>query len=206
MSQFPSESWDRKYAIGLVNLYTQESKFYRKLNYETRYNFPTTSTDIWRRSADLMNRGIDILGPTVHGQVYRGCDNLKPETIPVIGSYYNFKQITSTSLSRELALNFADCPTGGYLFDIKDVYALNIEEYSVYAGEKEVIVKSSYTFKVNKGINESIKSNGETYHVTVYYLDGQSHLYTSSNSGFIKPAGILMQLTVLAATILTFCR
>jgi hypothetical protein len=94
MASFSYETMDRKYAIGLVNLYTQQSPFYSTLNKEMRNNYPT-KTDIWQRSGDLINRGFDILGPTEHNIVYRGCTALNDR--PEKGRDFKFNQITSTT-------------------------------------------------------------------------------------------------------------
>jgi hypothetical protein len=136
MSLFSNETMDRKYAIGLVNLYTQHSDFYRNLTNEMRNNYPT-KTDIWKRSGDLINRGIDILGPTEHKIVYRGCTALKD--LPEQGRNFIFNQITSTTLLRELAVKFADnvCKKG-ILFEISNVYGLLVEKYLAFKTEKEV--------------------------------------------------------------------
>ncbi|XP_060606753.1 uncharacterized protein LOC132759047, partial [Ruditapes philippinarum] len=158
MATFPYETMDRKYAIGLINLYTQDSNFYRKLNEEMRSNYPT-KTDIWQRSGDLINRGIDILGRTKHKIVYRGCIVLNGP--PEKGRNFKFNQITSTTLIRELAQHFADdgCHKGK-LFEISNVDGLLAEEYSDFRNEKEVLIKSYYVFKV---IEESQTTTEDIY-------------------------------------------
>ncbi|XP_060606754.1 uncharacterized protein LOC132759048 [Ruditapes philippinarum] len=190
MASFSYETMDRKYAIGLVNLYTQQSPFYSTLNKEMRNNYPT-KTDIWQRSGDLINRGIDILGPTEHKIVYRGCTALNER--PEKGRDFKFNQITSTTLLRELAVMFADnvCQKG-ILFEISNVYGLLVEKYSAFKTEKEVIIKSYHVFKV--------KEPEQTEKLTIYKLDGQSESINSGNRAY---ADILMPFSFVTVLILT---
>jgi hypothetical protein len=44
MLLYSYETMDRKYTIGLVNLYTQQSPFFSTLNKEMRNNYPTNWT------------------------------------------------------------------------------------------------------------------------------------------------------------------
>lgn len=80
MNKFPNESWDRKYAIAIINLYTQNTSFYSNLNYQMRINYPYDTEEILRRAGELINKGLEKLGPTVHKQVYRGCGMLDDDT------------------------------------------------------------------------------------------------------------------------------
>ncbi|XP_060557868.1 uncharacterized protein LOC132718234 [Ruditapes philippinarum] len=192
MLQFSDETMDRKYAIGLVNLYTQQSSFYSTLNKEMRKNYPT-ETDIWRRSGDLINRGIDILGPTEHKLVFRGCRALDDR--PEKGRDFKFNQITSTTLRRDLAKKFGDAGCQkGILFEISNVYGLLVEKYSAFKTEKEVLIKSYYVFKVKEDPQKIEK-------LTIYKLDGQSESINSSNRAY---AEILMQCSLVTVLILTF--
>ncbi|XP_060606752.1 uncharacterized protein LOC132759046 [Ruditapes philippinarum] len=191
MLQFSDETMDRKYAIGLVNLYTQLSPFYRILNQEMRNNY-TVKTDIWQRSGDLINRGIDILGPTEHKIVYRGCTALNER--PEKGRDFKFNQITSTTLLQDLAKQFGDnvCQKG-ILFEISNVYGLSVEKYSAFKHEKEVLIKSYYVFKVKEEPQQTEK-------LTIYKLDGQSE---SINSGNRAHAEILMPCSFVTVLVLT---
>ncbi|XP_053385464.1 uncharacterized protein LOC128550437 isoform X1 [Mercenaria mercenaria] len=157
-------TWDRKYAIGVINLYTQQSKFYSTLNYEMRNMYPDNTTDIWKRAGDLINRGLDILGPTIHSLLYRGCRNIN--TSPVVGEDFLFNQITSTSTSKSIAEGFISCKNGN-LFKISNVYGVAVSSFSQFSFEGEVIIKSCNIFKVDKG---PIKENS----YNVYYLNGQA--------------------------------
>ncbi|XP_060557761.1 uncharacterized protein LOC132718147 [Ruditapes philippinarum] len=189
------ETMDRKYAIGIVHLYTQEeNKFYKTLNKEMRENYPA-DTNIWKRSGDLINRGIDILGPTEHTIVYRGCTELND--LPVKGRTFTFNQIISTTLDRETAKDFTDCKDG-YFFEISNVYGVLVDDYSQYGYEEEVMIKSYYVFKV-------FEEHQTTEGYIVYKLDGQSDSYgrSESNSGNRAYSGILMQCLIVVITILT---
>ncbi|XP_053385890.1 uncharacterized protein LOC128550612 [Mercenaria mercenaria] len=157
-------TWDRKYAIGVINLYTQQSSFYSTLNYEMRNMYPDNTTDIWKRAGDLINRGLDILGPTIHSLLYRGCRKIS--TSPVVGEDFLFNQITSTSTSKSTAEAFTTCKNGN-LFRISNVYGVPVSSYSYFQFEAEVIIKSCNIFKVDKG---PIKEKG----YNLYYLDGQA--------------------------------
>ncbi|XP_060585199.1 uncharacterized protein LOC132741123 [Ruditapes philippinarum] len=191
MLHFSNETMDKKYAIGLVNLYTQESLFYVTLNLQMRNNYPT-ETDIWRRSGDLINRGIDILGLTEHKIVYRGCTAMKD--YPIQGNDFKFNQITSTTLLRELAEMFSDneCQKG-ILFEISNVYGLLAKDFSAIEAENEVLIKSNYNFKVKE-------EPQQTETLTIYKLDGQSESINTGNRAY---AGILLQCSIVVVTILT---
>ncbi|XP_045178982.2 uncharacterized protein LOC123538745 isoform X2 [Mercenaria mercenaria] len=164
MDKFSSENWDKKYAIAIINLYTQGGNFYRTLNEQMRNNYPV-DTHYWRKAGDLINRGLDILGQKVYDKVYRGCPNA---TRPIAGKEYRFNQVTSTSLDKTIAENFVKC---GFLFTIEDVYGVNVENYSALPHEREKIIKSTNVFLIKKGpVKESIFYD-------VYYLDGQSSVH-----------------------------
>lgn len=165
MNKFPHKGWDERYAIAIINLYTQASSFYSKLNAQMRNGYPDKTTDIWEKAGDLINRGLDILRPTVHEAVYRGCGQL--DVLPVAGKDYSFRQITSTSKSKTVALNFL-C-SDGFLFTIKNVYGVSVQDYSYFGNEKEVILKSTNIFKVKSGPQKEGKYN-------VFFLDGQANV------------------------------
>lgn len=145
MKSIPNKDLDESYAIAIINLYTQESTFYSILNEQMRKNYTDKTTDIWRKAGDLINRGLDILGPTAHEKVYRGCKSF--DILPDVGSTnYSFNQITSTSKSFTTALSFL-C-LGGFLFEIENVYGVSVQEYSAIRNEQEVILKSTEIFEV----------------------------------------------------------
>jgi hypothetical protein len=156
-------SKDKQYATALLNLYTQECNitrtvtFYKKLNQQLRSGKPQT---LWKRTEDLMIQSIDLFGEIQFAQLYRGCINditFRP------GQPYNFNQFVSTTLDYDVAWKMAikdELPTGFYrvVYSIKDAKGLNIEQFSEYADEKEVLLKPTSTFNVLNIVNEgSIK-------------------------------------------------
>lgn len=147
MNMFPNKLEDEKYAVALINIYSQScplnpGTFYGVLNEQLRSGQPGP---FWERTEDILNQGILLLGESTFRALYRGCTNTAPFTQ---GLTYRFNQFISTSLQENVARGFAGTGTNSVLFYIKDAKGLGIHNYSAFPGEKEVLLKSSSTFTV----------------------------------------------------------
>lgn len=154
-NSFNLPSKEKTNASALVNLYTQGCVtkgvvFHAELNRQLRTGTPTS---YWRDVERLLNKALDILGEQEFEDLYRGCKitGVNFET----GKVYYFKAFLSTSWDENIAkTNFK----GTHLFHIKKAKGVNVEKYSRYDYEKEVLIRSSTNYK----INNIIKVNGIT--------------------------------------------
>lgn len=138
----------------LVNMYTNPScrlsltesrgLFYEKLNKVLQQKFPrSTESLLWRRVGKLVNKALRILKLERVQVVYRGC-NYVPN---ISGAQFRFRVITSTSRNPRVAEIYSGCKT---FILIEDTLGLDVKKYSEVPDEDEVLLPSTYVYKVVK--------------------------------------------------------
>lgn len=147
MNNFSRYSEEKKYAVALVNLYTQmcsttEGIFFKKLNAELRSGDPSK---FWDDAGDLLDKALDKLDKTTFPELYRSCDS---SVTFIEGNVYRFKSFLSTSLSKSVAeKHFSQ---RSHFFRIKDAKGVSIADYSDFKDENEVLIEKSTKFKINE--------------------------------------------------------
>ncbi|XP_028397104.1 uncharacterized protein LOC114520953 [Dendronephthya gigantea] len=158
---FTSFSENEKKAVELVNIYTQECEayenndgkaFYAKLNENLRSGNPEP---IWKTTGDLLSEGLILLGPGKFSNLYRSC---RCSTI-VEGTQFSFHQFASTSSDAEAAFEFLG--SGKSFIHIIDATGTDIEEYSSFSNEKEILLRPEIYLNVEKVETDSIRIRQE---------------------------------------------
>lgn len=197
-----SNTEDNKHAVALINLYTQDCKLtsgilYGVLNSNLRSGQPKP---IWKRTEDLLNQGISLLGMSTFTDLYRGCTNtlqFQP------GTPYHFSQFISTSTDISVAKQFAGNGANALIFFIKNARGLSIQQFSQFPSEKEVLLKSSSTFTVQSvdvynGIKKVVlqytgrRRRSDTSVIEASFCDSD----TSSGAAFLTTSSIMLFVSI----------
>lgn len=140
-SKYPKDTQQK--AIQLVNIYTQDCKryatssgttgdpLYKVLNENLRSGSPTI---LWNTMAELLSKGLALLGPQNVPNLYRSCHC--PSV--AVGTPFTFSQFASTSTNPNEALKFLF--PGKSFIHIKNGKGTDIEQFSNYPSEKELLL------------------------------------------------------------------
>ena len=149
-AKFSTYNEDIQKAVQLVNIYTQDCKAYAGSTGKPLYDTLNTNLRsgnpllIWKEMGTLQSKGLVLLGPKDFGSLYRGCHC--PNA--VIGTPFSFNQFASTTTKPNVAFQFLLAPPGKSLIHIKNAKGVDIQPYSHFPSEQEILLDPNINLDV----------------------------------------------------------
>ncbi|XP_028408394.1 uncharacterized protein LOC114530967 [Dendronephthya gigantea] len=149
-TRFSTYNQDIQKAVQLVNIYTQDCKAYVGSTGKPLYDTLNTNlrsgrpSPIWSEMAALLSKGLVLLGPKDFKSLYRGCHC----AAVTLGKPFSFNQFASTTTKPGVAVQFLLAPKGKSFIHIKNARGTDIQPYSHFPGEQEILLDPNINLNV----------------------------------------------------------
>lgn len=149
---------DIKAAVEMINIYTSNNpKTYQKVNAVLRgqsSGISLNDVQMFREFAKILSMSIDLLckqTSCVPHNVYRG----EAYCVSVIGKTHTFDSFLSTTTNIRTAEGFYSSCSTPTLFKMTQVQGIDVQPYSNFPSESEILVKPTAKFTITEYLNST---------------------------------------------------